>query len=375
MSRENAPILQRTSCDGLEVITLKRAGYDKHFLTAQPRSGTEDPYNMFENMAGFIREQSAHVVSQFIFGGSELSGTGVPEVERIQGSRDWPVTWMHGDGPSGAAFSGTQATAVTGNAVPIIIDGVTVGTVYEDEYARYCRLGNIHAPDTTQSRVDQTAATFERMLLALSMANMSFKHVVRTWLYMDRILDWYDDFNTVRTDIFKRLNVFDGLVPASTGIGVANADGAAMVADLLAVDPKTDAVKIEMVESPLQGAAWDYKSSFSRGVEVSVPDCRRLYISGTASITPDGATAHVGDVEKQVALTMEVVNGILQARDMEWADTTRSIAYFKDIRNAPIYHAYCRDQNLPAFPVSLAHADVCRDDLLFELELDAVKLA
>ncbi len=373
MCSEDAPAIQRISRDGLDVITVKRAGYDKHFLTAQPSSGAE-PYSMFENIADFIRQRSAHVVSQFIFGGSELSGTGVPQVERIQGSQEWPVTWMHGEGPSGACFSGTQATAVTGNVTPIKLDGVTVGTVYEDEYARYCRLGNIYAPDTTLSRVDQTTATFERMLQALSMADMSFKHVVRTWLYMDRILDWYDDFNTVRTEIFERLNVFDGLVPASTGIGVANADGAAMVADLLAVEPKTDAVKIEMVESPLQGAAWDYKSSFSRGVEVSVPDCRRLYISGSASITADGATAHVGDVEKQVALTMEVVNGILQVRDMEWADTTRSIAYFKDLRTAPVFHAYCRDHDLPAFPVSLAHADVCRDDLLFELELDAVKL-
>jgi len=63
------------------------------------------------------------------------------------------------------------------------------------------------------------------------------------------------------------------------------------VADVLAVAPKTDAVRIKMVDSPLQGAAWAYGSSFSRALEVIVPDCRRLYISGSASITPDGATA------------------------------------------------------------------------------------
>jgi enamine deaminase RidA (YjgF/YER057c/UK114 family) len=370
MSSDSDPKIRRVLDGNLDVVTVERAGYDKHFLTVQPSS--TDPYSMFDSVAGFIREQKAHIVSQFVFGGAELSGSGVPEVERINGHHDWPVTWIHGDGPSGQAFSGAQATAVTGDVQTIQLGGDTVGSVYEDEYARYCRLGNLHARDVTLSRERQTAETFEQMQLALAEANMSFSNVVRTWLYMDRILDWYDEFNTVRTEIFEKLGVFEGLVPASTGIGVANSSKAAMVADVLAIEPKTDAVSIEMVDSPLQGAAWEYGSSFSRGVEVAIPDCRRLYISGTASITPDGATAYVGDVGRQIALTMEVVEAILKGRDMGWSDTSRAIAYFKDIKNAPLYHDYCKQHDLPRFPVSLAHADVCRDDLLFELELDAV---
>ncbi len=356
------------------MLTLRRQDYDKHFLTVQPTSDT-DSSSMFDSVADFIRQERTHIVSQFIFGGSELSGSGVPEAERINGHREWPVTWIHGEGPSGVAFSGAQATAVTGEVTPIRLGGETVGAIYEDEFARYCRLGNLHAPDTSLPREQQAQATFERMIPALAEAGMNLGHIVRTWLYMDRILEWYDDFNEVRTEFFTKHNVFDGIVPASTGIGVANASGAAMVADVLAIDPKTSDVKIAMVDSPLQGAAWEYGSSFSRGVEVAVPDCRKLYISGSASITPDGATAHVGDIEKQIALTMDVVEGILKARNMGWGDTSRAIAYFKDIKDAPFYHAYCRTHNLPPFHVSLAHADVCRDDLLFELELDAITLA
>ena len=373
MSEHHYPRIQRESHSGLDVFTLKRQGYDKHFLTAQPTSDT-DTDTMFDSIAEFIRREKTHIVSQFVFGGSELSGSGVPDAERINGHREWPVTWIHGDGPSGVAFSGAQASAVTGDVHTIRLDGETIGAVYEDAFARYCRLGNLHAPDTTQSREDQARATFERIVPALAEVGMTLNHIVRTWLYMDRILEWYDSFNQVRTAFFTENNVFDGIVPASTGIGVANACRAAMVADVLAIEPKTSDVKIEMVDSPLQGAAWEYGSSFSRGVEIAVPDCRKLYISGTASITPDGATAHVGDINKQIALTMDVVEAILADRGMGWDDTSRAIVYFKDIKDAPLYHAFCRDRDLPPFPVSLAHADVCRDDLLFEIELDATKL-
>ncbi len=371
MTKPMSPEICKTSDDGLDLVTIKRSDYDKHFLTVQPTSDA-DPYSMFDSVADFILREKAHIVSQFIFGGSEISGSGVPEAERVNGHREWPVTWIHGEGPSGVAFSGAQATAVTGDVKTIHLDGEIVGAVYEDEFARYCRLGNLHAPDVTQSREEQARKTFERIIPALAEADMDLSHIVRTWLYMDRILEWYDDFNAVRTKFFTEHNVFDGLVPASTGIGVANACRAAMVADVLAIDPKTPDVKIEMVDSPLQGAAWEYGSSFSRGVEVAVPDCRKLYISGTASITPDGATAHVDDVERQIELTMDVVEAILKGRGMGWSDTCRAIAYFRDIKDAPLYHAFCRSRNLPPLPVSLAHAHVCRDDLLFEIELDAV---
>ena len=96
-----------------------------------------------------------------------------------------------------------------------------------------------------------------------------------------------------------------------------------------------------------------------------------MFISGTASIAPDGVTAHVGDVEKQVALTMAVVEKILESRRMSWADVTRGIAYFKDIGEAAVLERYCRDQGLLDLPVVVSSADICRDDLLFEIELDA----
>ena len=70
---------------------------------------------------------------------------------------------------------------------------------------------------------------------------------------------------------------------------------------------------------------------------------------------------------------MRVVHEILKSRNMNWPDTSRAIAYFKDINEAPLLEKYCRANGLPDLPVAISHADVCRHDLLFEIELDAVK--
>ena len=53
--------------------------------------------------------------------------------------------------------------------------------------------------------------------------------------------------------------------------------------------------------------------------------------------------------------------------------TGRNMLLMQPESDAPVYHRYCRANGIPPLPVALAHADVCRDDLLFEIELDAVR--
>jgi enamine deaminase RidA (YjgF/YER057c/UK114 family) len=207
---------------------------------------------------------------------------------------------------------------------------------------------------------------------ALSLAGMEFTDVVRTWFFVDRILEWYGDFNAVRSRFFEDRHLFHRVLPASTGVGTSNSAGAALIADVLAVKPKHGALYIQNVVSPLQCPAMAYRSSFSRAVEIQAGAGRLLFVSGTASIAPDGRTAHLGDVEKQVALTMQVVEKILESRQMNWADVTRGIAYFKTIDEAGALERYCLENGLEDLPVVLSSADICRDDLLFEIEVDAM---
>lgn len=367
--------MTRTRGPGLDCVSLSRPGLVEHFITAYPVPG-QPPFSMFDAIADFAARAGATLLTQDVFGPCRHHRAGMAALRAIHGAVNWPVAWIEGDGYVADAMTGTQAYAVSGAPVErLFLDEQPVGALYEDADARYCLLGNITPPRLAAPRPQQAYATFERMEAALGLVGMDFSHVARTWLYAQKILEWYGDLNKARDRFFRERGVFDGIVPASTGIGVFNPAGAAVVADVFAVKPKTDNVKVVKIASPLQCPALDYKSSFSRAVEVNVPGHTTLFVSGTASLSPDGQTAHPDDLAGQIALTMQVVRAILESRGLDWDDVSRAAAYFKDIRQAPMLDSYFSKTAIPAPPIAIAHADICRDALLFEIELDAIKVA
>ncbi|TSA32488.1 MAG: hypothetical protein D4R64_15990 [Porphyromonadaceae bacterium] len=166
--------------------------------------------------------------------------------------------------------------------------------------------------------------------------------------------------------------VFDGLVPASTGISGRNHSGCALVAGVFALLVRNPLLKIQIIPSPLQCPAIKYGSFFSRAIEISASGYRQLLISGTASIDIDGQSMHLGDVRSQIDQTMKVVLAILHSRQMNWKNINRAIAYFKHAADCEFFDAYCADLGIPDFPLLIVKADICRDELLFEIEVDAI---
>jgi enamine deaminase RidA (YjgF/YER057c/UK114 family) len=327
----------------------------------------------FEKLSRYCRENDAQLVIYDVFGECSLYERGMNEMGAAHSGVDWPVTWIEGNGRGSEGLTGIQAYGVSGTSVqPVRIGGQLVGGVFEDDYATYCLLGGLGPRDAGDTNEQQAYTTFLRMEAALETAGMDFSHVVRTWLYIDGILDWYGAFNAARTRFFNERGIFELTVPASTGIGVRNPAGTAIVSDLVAVRPRDGSVTINALPSPMQCPATDYKSSFSRALEVDFPDHRRLYISGTASIDEHGETDHVGDVEGQIDLSMRVVEAILESTGMQWSDLSRAVAYFRNSADVPLFGDYCSKNGLPPMPIAIAHADICRDDLLFEIEVDAV---
>jgi hypothetical protein len=59
---------------------------------------------------------------------------------------------------------------------------------------------------------------------------------------------------------------------------------------------------------------------------------------------------------------------------MGWEDVSRAIAYFPDLANAFLLEEYCMRNSIPNMPIAIAHGDICRDDLLFEIEVDTAKI-
>lgn len=346
-----------------DAVTLQRPGSRAHFISAGCAEGSDmAPFDGFPPLEGTVAAQIA-------FGGCAFHERAVARM----GGADWPMLWLEGDFSPGTAVSGAQTFVLEGLAVQRIhLGGRVVGSVWSDADADYCLLAGVLPKDLSAGRGEQTTNCFEQIEAALGQAGMTFSNVVRTWLYLDDLLSWYDDFNRARTAFFQSRNVFAGLVPASTGIGAANPAGAALAAGALAVRPRHGGVRIEEVASPLQCAATDYRSSFARAVELAFPDRRLLLISGTASIAPGGESLHEGDVGRQIDLTLDVVEAILRSRRMDWSDVTRAIGYFRDFSDRPVFHHRCQARGIPPLPLTPVHAAVCRDDLLFEIELDAL---
>ena len=90
-------------------------------------------------------------------------------------------------------------------------------------------------------------------------------------------------------------------------------------------------------------------------------------------ITSGLFSQHVGDVKAQIDRTMEVVEGILAARHMSLADTSRAVAYFKSAKDVAVFSKWLERRGVNHLPLLNVCCDICRSDLLFELELDALR--
>ena len=362
--------LTRQRAGGLGVASLRRGRCEEYFVSAVPEEG-EGVAAVLAKVAAAVRDRGARIIAQEVLGLSNRGETGLQRLREAFGEVSWPVMWIE-DGV-GAAFAGTQLWAMTGGELtPVRLGGRLVGNVFTSEGVRYCRMSDVRPTDSGAPRGAQASQAYAQMQAGLKVAGMDFSEVGRTWLYVDRILEWYGELNRARDGFYRAQGVYRGLVPASTGVSGSNGLGVAMIAGLLAVKSAGRPVRVTAVPSPLQCPALQYGSSFSRAVEIEETGCRRLFVSGTASIAAAGQTQHVGQVGAQVERTMAVVEAILTLRGMGWGEVTRAIAYFKDLKEAGAFAAYTEGGGLGEMPVPVIQSDICRDDLLFEIELDAI---
>lgn len=357
---------------GLDTVVIDRPGYRELHITLRPWPG-EKLSATLRRLKRALDEHEAVVVKQDIFGPIVLARGTLGLMRWLFGRLDWPVTWLEGGACTSRPIAGMQVMAISGAEVePVYLEDQIVGNVFSDGEARHCFLGGILPRDISASRSYQVGQAYEQLELALAQTGMDLSHLVRTWFFLDDILAWYPEFNEVRNEVYIQRRLLEGLVPASTGIGGRNPAGAALVMGGWAAQAQHKPALATAVSSPLQCPAPTYGSCFSRAVELMLPTHRHLSISGTASIESGGSTAHVGDLPGQLDLTFKVVSAILEARGFSFLDVTRAIAYLKNASDAPVFQNWCEERGLDTLPMLTTRAEICRDELLFELELDAV---
>jgi len=217
----------------------------------------------------------------------------------------------------------------------------------------------------------QVASMFEGAETLLAREGLSFRDVVRTWIYVTDIDRHYDDLNRTRRVFFQSRGVLPS--PASTGIQgtVSPADrGCGM--DLRALGG-AGRFQVRPIHASTMNEAPSYGSDFSRGMRVTTDDRAVIYVSGTASIDTEGRVLHVGDLPGQADRMLLNIQQLLAEQGAGFRHLVSAITYLKRPEDLPPMLDVCRRRGFPEqIPNTFCVADVCRPEWLCEMEVIAV---
>ncbi len=233
------------------------------------------------------------------------------------------------------------------------------------------------AGDATRPPLQAASAEAYRRIFRLLDAQ-GLSQLWRVWNYLADInvvthgLERYRQFNIGRQDAFLDSHRgATGNVPAACAIGLAG--GPLSVAFLAGVTPAL------AVENPRQVSAYLYpvdygprSPTFSRAALARLPGQEILFISGTASIVGH-RTVHAGDASAQCRETVANIAAVVAAANRENRSAPfvpGDLAYRVYLRHAADFPAIRATlaQLLGAADIVYVQADICRADLLLEIE-------
>jgi enamine deaminase RidA (YjgF/YER057c/UK114 family) len=236
---------------------------------------------------------------------------------------------------------------------------------------------------------------FDQLRWLLGSVGVRFDQIIRTWLYLGGIVEdegdtqRYKELNRARTDLFRDIRFLADRVkadhrgavyPASTGIGT---EGRGIMMSAIALATERADIMAVPLENPCQTSAFEYGAEyspkspkFSRAMALSCGEYTTIFISGTASIT-DSLTRHVGDAGAQTEQTLDNIAALISEENLcrhglpglgSSLDSLGLVrVYVKRQADYPAIRAVCK-RRLGELPMIFAVADVCRPDLLVEIE-------
>jgi chorismate lyase/3-hydroxybenzoate synthase len=197
------------------------------------------------------------------------------------------------------------------------------------------------------------------------------RHVLRLWNYLGAINQGDGDAERYKHFCDGRASgmgdFFADGFPAASAIG-HHEPAHRLQVYLLACDQPG-----ERVENPRQVSAWRYPRQYGRtppsfARAMSLPAGDVLAISGTAAVVGH-ASAHDDDLDAQLDETLINLEALLASADMPAGFDTHSPlkAYVRHAVDAPRVRDFFR-RRLPGVPVLLLHGDICRRELLVEID-------
>ncbi len=296
--------------------------------------------------------------------------------------------------PCGGAALALEAWAIGGQSVHVERFGPhTLAVAYDG--VRWVHCAGVVPAVSSAGVHAQTLDVLAQSRAALERAGSSYDRVVRTWFYLGGIteseggIQRYQELNRARTDFYREIHfrcssldpgATEGIYPASTGIGAA---GRGLVMSCLTLDTQREDVCLLPLENPRQVPAYAYGTKyspqspkFSRAVALRLGNYVTTWVSGTASIV-NSETHHPGGLEKQTEQTIDNIERLIAAENFaqhglkgagaSLADLAKIRVYLKRPEDLPECKAIC-ERRFGSVPAIYAGADVCRPDLLVEIE-------
>jgi enamine deaminase RidA (YjgF/YER057c/UK114 family) len=210
------------------------------------------------------------------------------------------------------------------------------------------------------------------------LAETEHPHLIRIWNYLPQINaqsggdERYRHFNSARQTAFRKSGLaVMGTVPAASALG-SPAGSPLCIYFLAARRPP------KMIENPRQTSAYHYPPKYGRHSPIFSRACIwgesencKLFVSGTASIVGH-ETIHRGDVIAQTRETLVNIGALLAEANL----IVGSARYSLDALQLKVYVR--RPADLAAIKATLSartaastlylNADICREDLLVEIE-------
>jgi len=362
----------------LEIHSAESASAKEIYISATPGEAAQlydQAREIFSGISDILRSKNAFILQERVF--STLAATETIRCARSEAYGELddgvaPSFLVAAEGSTGP-IAGVQVHAVSTENKPEVIslDQTACGRILRTPGCMLLTLSSISAPQAGNN-TEQARVMMEMGESVLKQFGADFLSVPRTWMWLKNILSWYDDFNKVRNDFFtERGLIGDGTrqsMPASTGIGLGPANGGHCAMDLVAVLEPADRTQYLQVTGK-QHCALEYGSAFSRASKATMPAGQTVFVSGTASIDASGATTHIGDAAGQINATIENVRAVLTEMQTGEKDLVQVIAYCKTAEVEQVFNSIKGNLDWPWITVI---CDICRPDLLFEIEAAAM---
>lgn len=359
------------------------------YLTGVAQTAVVDSSELdaiFDELAMTVARERAVVVQEKIFAvcahAPAILASRAAAFARHGISCEVEPTFIEGAPCVGGIFAGAQVAAVAAKSTDVSVQTVLyeeqpVGREIMFPTRRAIFLAGVSglAADSHACVAVQAEHMFRHTQALLAQQDYRPTDIVRTWIYVPRLLDWYGEFNRVRTACFQDFGLVGNgaILPASTGIQGKRRNGEECFMDVLAMRPNNkQAPGARPMHNTRQNEAYEYGSSFSRGMVVATGGLPTLYVSGTASIDTSGKTIYHDDQQGQVMETLLSIAALLEGQNAKLRDICHATAFCKGEADYHAFHRVIKHLDMDGIPFVSVFADVCRDELLFEVDSLAV---